>query len=99
MELRIPTQLPGNSAEQWSVIRYDRSVQENEVEKTISVKDGPLRITIEPWSEGKRVTHSVMTPSVDSRSNSKFPDYSQFSFEEGLDSASVSLRFAAGDRE
>lgn len=96
MELRIPIQMPGNRVNQWTMIRYDRSTNEGEIEKTITVHNSPLQVTIEPWSEGKRVAHSVTTPSVDSPSITNFPEYSRFSFEKDLDSARVSLRLEVG---
>lgn len=71
MEVRVPIEIAskasGEKTTRWPVIRYERSQSKSEIKKSIRVTDCPLRVTIEPWSEAKRVL----------RSDSQSPSYSE----------------------
>ena len=103
MEVRLPIQMPGEKKTRWPVIRYERTESERdsgnrtEITKTIRVTDCPLQITIEPWSEEKRLVKSV-SPQANGRkpSATSFPHYSRYAFAEGQSAASVKFSLAAG---
>ena len=92
MEVRLPIRMPGKTETQWSTIRYDRSQSGGEMTKSIHVTDCPLRITIEPWSETKRVIASESQPH--SIRVSTASQYSSYEFDERDLSAYVKLRLA-----
>ena len=95
MEVRLPIQMPGEKKTHWPVIRYERSQREGEIHKSIHVRDCPLRITIEPWPEEKRVIGSESQPhSTRTTATSPYPSYV---FDSGASAARVRLRLAAGD--
>ena len=92
MEVRLPIRMPGKTETQWTTIRYDRSQSGGEMTKSIRVTDCPLRITIEPWSETKRVIASESQPH--SIRVSTASQYSSYEFDERDLSAYVKLRLA-----
>jgi len=103
MEVRLPIRMPGGKKTCWPAIRYERSESERdgdnrtEITKSIRVTECPLRITIEPWSEEKRVIESESQPSNGRKpSATRFPHYSRYVFDEGQSSASVKLRLGPG---
>ncbi len=100
MEVRLPIQMPDEKKTRWPVIRYDRVVRkqgrESEITKSIRVTDCPLRITIEPWTEEKRVVHSDSQPANGpGPTASVYPHYSRYAFNAGRSTASVKLRLNA----
>ena len=108
MEVRLPIQMPGDQETRWPVIRYERTERKsnsestdergsgNETIKSISVTDCPLRITIEPWSEEKRVIRSDMQPATGRQPTaSNYPHYSRYVFNDPRSTASVKLRLAS----
>ena len=82
MEVRLPIRMPGETEPQWTTIRYDRSQSRSERTKSIRVTDCPLRVVIEPWSEGKSVIRADVQP-VDNKqpTESNFPHYSRYTFD------------------
>ncbi len=92
MEFRIPMQIPGEQETRWPVIRFDRSSRGHEITKSIRVTDCPLRITIQPWSEGRDVTAASTDPAGVERISTRFPHYSRFTFSHGQSAAHVTLR-------
>ncbi|TWT80277.1 hypothetical protein CA13_16900 [Planctomycetes bacterium CA13] len=96
MEVRLPikmqSKLPGKNETLWPMIRYERSQNGNETTKSIRVTDCPLRITIEPWSEEKRVIHSDTQPSSDRKpTTSGHPHYTRYIFDAPQSTAFVKL--------
>ena len=93
MEVRIPIQMPGEKRTRWPVIRFERTARrnENEVLKSIRVTDSPLRITIEPWSEGKTVIRSETSLNGRISLPTSLPNYSRFKFGEQQSAATVTL--------
>lgn len=100
MEVRLPIRLPGQRKTHWPVIRFERSRQKGEVIKTIRVTHSPLRVTLEPWSEARRVIF-VETQPMDGvkQSASGYPHYSQFTFDDSRSEVSVKLRLVDGPAE
>ena len=103
MEVRLPIQMPGENTTRWPVIRYERaesksgSGSESEITKSIRVTDCSLRITIEPWSEAKRVIRSDSQPANGREPTaSGYPHYSRFTFDDPQTTAYVRLRLASG---
>ena len=98
MEVRVPIRIPGEKKTHWPVIRYERSQNDNEITKSIRVTDCPLQITIEPWSEEKRVVHSNIQPDNGRNSRkpiaSNYPHYSRYDFDEGQSTVYLKLRLA-----
>jgi hypothetical protein len=89
--------MPGEQKTHWTEIRYERTENKasngSEVTKSIRVTDCPLRITIEPWSEERRVIRSVREPADDGKpTTSNFPHYSGYEFDEGQAAGHVKLR-------
>lgn len=105
MEVRLPVQMPGEKKTRWPVIRYERTERQsdignesgNEVTKSIRVTDSPLQVTIEPWSEDRRVIRSEIEP-VDGwkPTASDYPHYSRYIFDATESTAYVKLRLDAG---
>jgi hypothetical protein len=82
MEVRLPIRMPGETEPQWTTIRYDRSQSRSERTKSIRVTDCPLRVVIEPWSEGKSVIRAEVQPANNKQpTESKFPQYSRYTFD------------------
>jgi hypothetical protein len=99
MEVRLPIQMPGERKTRWPVIRYERteSKDESEITKSIRVTDCPLRVTIEPWSEEKRVIASDSQPGNGLEpSASGYPHYGRFTFDAAQSTAYVKLKLDAG---
>ena len=95
MEVRLPIQMPGEKKARWPVIRYERSQSGSEVTKSIRVTDCPLRITIEPWSEEKRVIRSDSQPANGRKPTaSNYPHYIRYVFDDPQSTAHVKLRLA-----
>ena len=95
MEVRLPIQMPGESKTRWPVIRYERSQSGSEITKSIRVTDCPLRITIEPWSEEKRVIRSANQPANGRKpTGSNYPHYSRYTFDDPQSTAYVKLRLS-----
>lgn len=93
MEIRLPIRMPGGNKTRWPAIRYERSESNSEITKSIHVTDCPLRITIEPWSEKKRVLRSEALPFDDQKPiESDYPHYSRYVFDAQQSSAYVNLR-------
>ena len=90
MEVRLPIRMPGKTETQWTTIRYDRSQSGGEMTKSIRVTDCPLRITIEPWSETKRVIASESQPQ--SHRTLTTSQYSSYRFDERISAAQVKMR-------
>ena len=100
MEVRLPIQLPGKKTTHWPAIRYERTERESdkgsETTKSIRVTDCPLRITIEPWSEEKRVIGSERQPANGRKPTaSDYPHYNRYSFDHPQPTAHVKLRLAS----
>jgi len=96
MEVRLPIQIPGEDETHWPTIRYDRDESQGEIKKSIQVKDCPLRIIIEPWSEEKRVLQSETQPSIGLKPiASGYPYYRRYVFDASQSTASVRLRLDA----
>ncbi|MDB4742958.1 hypothetical protein OAF98_00605, partial [Planctomicrobium sp.] len=98
MEVRLPIQMPGEEKTHWPVIRYERTTSRNaisgesEITKSIRVRDCPLQITIEPWSEGKEVIHAETLPASTKEARAThFPHYSRYTFDNSETEASVKL--------
>jgi len=97
MEVRVPIQMPDEKKTRWPVIRYERSQSGNEITKSIRVTDCPLRITIEPWSEEKRVIRSDRQPANGLKpAASSYPHYSSYAFDDVQSTAYVKIRLATG---
>lgn len=95
MEVRLPIQMPDETKTRWPMIRHERSVSQSgsEITKSIHVTDSPLQITIEPWSEGKRVIRSDRQPaSGQNPTASNYSHYSRFAFDAGQSTAYVELK-------
>jgi hypothetical protein len=91
--------MPGEKKNHWPVIRYERTDGKSEngskITKLIRVTDCPLRITIEPWSEEKRVIRSDRQPANGPQpAASNYPHYSRYVFDDAQSTASVKLRLA-----
>ncbi|MDP6556218.1 MAG: hypothetical protein QGG71_16235 [Pirellulaceae bacterium] len=102
MEVRLPIRMPGEKKTRWPVIRYERTEIKNEdgsgseITKSIRVTDCPLQITIEPWSEEKRVIRSDMQPANrGERKESNYPHYARCAFDAPQSTAYVKLRLDA----
>ncbi len=97
MEVRIPIRMPGEKKTHWPVVRYERSRGDGEVVKSVRVTDCPLRITIEPWSEGKRVIGSDRQPADGPKPTpSGYPHYRRYEFDDRHSAARVRLRLKDG---
>jgi hypothetical protein len=103
MEVRLPIQMPGEEKTRWPAIRYERTESKNESEsgsevtKSIHVTDCPLQITIEPWSEEKRVIGTDRRPANGQKPTaSNYPHYSRYAFDDAHSAAYVKLRLDAG---
>jgi hypothetical protein len=101
MEVRLPIRMPGEKNTRWPVIRYERieikkeDGSGSEITKSIRVTDCPLQITIEPWSEDKRVIRSEMHPANGrKRTASNNPHYTSYSFDARQSTAYVKLRLS-----
>jgi hypothetical protein len=99
MEVRLPIEMPGEKKTRWPVIRYERTGVKNEdgsgseITKSIRVTDCPLQITIEPWSEEKRVIRSSIQPANGGeRIASNYPHYPKYAFDASQSTAYVQLR-------
>ncbi|TWU38569.1 hypothetical protein [Novipirellula artificiosorum] len=90
MEVRLPIRMPGEEKTHWPTIRYERSQSGDDIAKSIRVTDCPLRITIAPWSETKRVIASESQP--DSSRMSTASQYPSYGFDERDSAAHVKLR-------
>lgn len=96
MEVRLPIRVTGENETRWPVIRYDRTDAGNEIVKTVRVKDCPLRIIIEPWSEEKIVTRwETQLGNVPKPEVSNYQRYSRFIFDQGQSNSLVTLRLNA----
>ena len=98
MEVRLPIQMPGEQKTRWPVIRYERTESKSgsEITKSIRVTDCPLRITIEPWSEEKRVIRSDRQPANGRNPTaSNYPHYSRYTFDAPQTTANVRLRLTS----
>jgi hypothetical protein len=102
MEVCLPIQMPGEKKIHWPMIRYERAESKRdggngtEIVKSISVTDCPLQITIEPWSEEKRVIQSEsQPPNGQPPAATRFPHFSRYAFDEGQSSASVKFRLGS----
>jgi len=74
--------MPGKNKTQWPAIQCDRSHHGGEIFKSIHVSDCPLRVTIEPQSEGKSVIRSEVQPANNKQPiESEFPQYSRYNFD------------------
>ena len=98
MEVRLPIRFPGERTNHWPAIRYERSENKkrtasgSEITKSIRITDCPLRITVEPWSEGKRVIGSDKQPNSDQKATAtSYPHYSRYDFEDESATAYVEL--------
>ncbi len=92
MEIRLPIRMPGEQKSRWPVIRYERTGLDREITKLIRVVDCPLRVTIEPWTEEKRVIRSETQPADAQKAMaSGYPHYRRHDFDEGQSTASVQL--------
>ncbi|MDH3584844.1 MAG: hypothetical protein OER86_11585, partial [Phycisphaerae bacterium] len=95
MEVRLPIRMPREKKTRWPVIRYERSRSGSEITKSIRVTDCPLRITIEPWSEEKRVIRSDRLPADGpnprKQTASNYPHYGRYTFDASESTASVKL--------
>ena len=94
--------MPGEKKTRWPVIRYERTEIKNEdgssseITKSIRVTDCPLQITIEPWSEEKRVIRSDCQPANGRKPTAcNYPHYSRYNFDARQSTASVKLRLAS----
>lgn len=93
MEVRLPIRMSGEKKTRWPVIRYDRAESGNEITKSIRVTDCPLRVTIEPWSEEKRVIRADTQPAKGPKPTaSDYPHYSRYDFDDTQSTACVRLR-------
>lgn len=90
MEVRLPIRMPGEKKTHWPVIQYERSQSRDDITKSIRVNDCPLRITIAPWPEEKRVIASESQPH--SRRMSTTSQYPSYGFDERASTAHVKLR-------
>ena len=102
MEVRLPIKMPGEKKTRWPVIRYERTEVKNEdgsgseITKSIRVTDCPLQITIEPWSEEKRVIRSAIQPANGGeRTASNYPHSTRYAFDASQSTAYVKLRLDA----
>ena len=102
MEVRLPIRMPDEKKSRWPVIRYERTEIKkedgsgNEISKSIRVTDCPLQITIEPWSEEKRVIRSDMQPAnARKRKAISDPHSTSFTFDGPQSTAYVELRLDA----
>ncbi|HJN13743.1 MAG TPA: hypothetical protein QF564_34030 [Pirellulaceae bacterium] len=102
MEVRLPIRMPGEKKTRWPVIRYERTEIKNEdgsgseITKSIRVTDCPLQITIEPWSEEKRVIRSDMQPANGRKRKAlSYPHYTSYAFDAPQSTAYVKLRLDA----
>lgn len=98
MEVRPPIRMPDENKTRWPVIRYERSEIEDGsgITKSIRVTDCPLRITIEPWSEEKRVIRSDMQPANGrKRKTLSDPHDTSYVFDTPQSTAYVKLRLDA----
>ena len=95
MEFKIPIRMPNEVKNRWPSIRYERRSDNEITIKTIQVSDSPLRITIEPWTENKRVvdqqTHPknrrLVVPAT-------YPDGLRYTFNKNQPEARVDLRLS-----
>ena len=99
MEVRFPIRMPGENETRWPVIRYERNRDGNEIVKTVRVADSPLRITIEPWSEEKRVSGWETLPGGLQPAASEYLHYSRYDVDKGESTAQVKLRLDAGESD
>jgi len=92
MEVRLPIQMPGEKHISWPVIRYERTESRSGITKSIRVTDCPLQVTLEPWSEGKRVIHSARQPANGRKpAASRYQHYSRYTFDDQQSTAYVKL--------
>ena len=95
MEVRIPIRMPKEATTRWPAIRFDRSRSGSEITKSIRVSDSPLQITLEPWSEGKRVVHTDVQPNrAGEPFNSDYPHYHGYKFNDTQSTTGVELRLS-----
>lgn len=100
MEVRLPMRMPGEQELHWPTIRYERSQDGDETVKSISVRDSPLRIAIEPWAEGSRVIATDKQPAdFLELKPTGFPSYQTFLFDERRSAASVTIRLGPDIQE
>ena len=93
MEVRIPLRTKTDRTNRWPVIRYERSRSGNEITKSIRVRDCPLQVQIEPWSEGLPVIGSHNQPApLRTSSPSRYPHYRRYTFDPDRTEAAVTLQ-------
>lgn len=93
MEIKIPIRLPNAAKNQWPSIRYERRSDGKMTVKSIQVSDSPLRITIEPWTEEKRVIDQQTQPKAHRLAiPANYPDGLRYTFEKNQPEARVNLR-------
>jgi hypothetical protein len=96
MEIRLPIRMQGETKTYWPVIRYERSESGDRTTKSIRVSDCPLRVTIEPWAEERRVIWSDTQPGEDRKpAASGYPHYSRYAFDEAPPTVYVKVRLAS----
>ena len=84
--------MPGEKENRWPMIRYERSQGGSEITKSIRVTDCPLRVVIEPWSEGNRVIRSEVQPAKNGQPTaSAYPHYTRYAFDAPQSMACVKL--------
>lgn len=98
MEFRLPIRMPDEKKTRWPVIRYERNEIKkddgsgSEITKSIRVTDCPLQITIEPWSEEKRVIRSDMQPANGRKRKTRRDPHTSYAFDATQSTAEVKLR-------
>lgn len=101
MEVRLPIRMQSEKHTRWPVIRYTRTEAgsndgTSKLSKSIRVTDCPLQITVEPWSDEKRVVRADVQPADGTRgTTSNFPHYTRYSFDASQSTAYVELRLDA----
>lgn len=92
MEVRLPIRMSGEQKTHWPTIRYDRSENDGERVKTIHVFDCPMRVVIEPWTEGNRLIRSHMQPAANGQpTTTAYPHYTRYAFDARQSTVSVKL--------
>lgn len=95
MEVRLPIRIPGDEQIHWTVVRYERTQDAGGIAKSIRIRDCPLQIVLEPWSEEKPILDYQSEPAV--AHNEKWaahPHYLRFDHDPQQSAAFLKLQLA-----
>ena len=82
MEVGIPIRGGKATKTDWVKVRYDRKTKGSKVQKTIMVSNSPLKVTINPWSEGGKLSAKAQLNGKTVEAEHPAPDYTTYSFEQ-----------------